>query len=90
MLISFVLMMLIISTLNRTRPIFDTVNPTWDEEWHLGNVHLGLHLVIELWDYDQSNKGISSPFSPSLYAQLNTCSDDYLGVCMYQFDGKVF
>jgi len=39
-----------------TRPVFDTINPAWDEEWHLCNIPVGFHMMIEIWDYDESNK----------------------------------
>lgn len=40
----------------KTRPIFNTLNPTWDYEWHLSNVKLGSEFAIEVWDYDLTSK----------------------------------
>lgn len=40
----------------KTRPIFNTLNPTWDFEWHLSNIPLGSQFAIEVWDYDVTSK----------------------------------
>jgi len=40
----------------KSRPIFNTLNPTWDIEWHLSNVPLNSRVAIEIWDYDVTSK----------------------------------
>jgi hypothetical protein len=40
----------------KTRPVFNTLNPTWDVEWHLSNVFLNSKFCIEVWDYDATSK----------------------------------
>lgn len=40
----------------KTRPVFNTLNPTWDMEWHLSNVALNSKFSIEVWDYDATSK----------------------------------
>jgi len=37
----------------RTRPVFNTLNPEWDETWCLANVALGAKFTLDLYDYDQ-------------------------------------
>lgn len=39
----------------KTRPVMNTLNPTWDVEWHLSNIHLHSKFLIEVWDYDQNS-----------------------------------
>eukprot|EP00026_Physarum_polycephalum_P010857 Phypoly_transcript_11039.p1 GENE.Phypoly_transcript_11039~~Phypoly_transcript_11039.p1 ORF type:complete len:382 (+),score=54.51 Phypoly_transcript_11039:46-1146(+) len=40
----------------KTRPVFSTLNPTWDVEWHLSNVEHNSKFAIEVWDYDATSK----------------------------------
>jgi len=42
----------IIKLTTRTRPVFNTLNPEWNETWCLVNVPLGAKVTLDLYDYD--------------------------------------